>query len=546
MNALCSKYIPHNHFRNRAALGKADRRHEERVKTIQKGRHRELESAIGSPPVQSLRKRRKERLKENSAVLKPQIVQETKTPKRTTNEDTVSRRAVVTPVPVATATATNAPIITAPPAVTQDTEEDDEATVAEDCSDLEQPAPTTQHLEQTARPVVPVAHHKTNFAEISARCADSVFLGEIFEPLFSDNELLEQEEHVNIMGGNTNEEGTTDKKKRVVTPEAREKYLTDKIKELKKDLKGEKEGSQEKDTRLEQQGRELNKISIENEQLKKALDGSTTEDFASIIKTLSSDNGILKSDVAVMLDANAKMKASEDKLIAKNKELQAKLDAGVGKNPGQLLKEAKAWEDKYNRANRRADRLEAQIKQLSGGKTSGDAQGDGNTNQGQPAANSELDALKKELQEAKRDIRILQHDKKELTGNLELCIKELKKHGQTAAVVEMSKAGRKKVTDCVKILYREWKFVLGADQTTKFTTAIYDAIKDDKELGWSNKDDTDTHMDLEDFQRVYTKHALSSLNQRRQYTQTKCLNAAISKFVHVALNFVHFALNMPF
>ena len=164
------------------------------------------------------------------------------------------------------------------------------------------------------------------------------------------------------------------------------------------------------------------------------------------------------------------------------------------------------------------------------------SQGGGATNQGQAASNSGLDALKKQLKEALQENKLLQKAKEDLTIKLKSCVDELKKAGKTAPV-EMSGAGQKKVKECVKDVYREFKFVLGEKQRASFSTLIYDSIKDDKELGWSNKQDPDTCMDLEDFQRVYMKFALDCLNKRRQYTQTKCLNACISKFVHVALKF---------
>ncbi len=75
---------------------------------------------------------------------------------------------------------------------------------------------------------------------------------------------------------------------------------------------------------------------------------------------------------------------------------------------------------------------------------------------------------------------------------------------------------------------------------------VYDALKDDTELGWSNKDDKDAYKPFAEFQRVYGASVRNSLSDRRQYTQTQCLNALVgtycpllttvtSKFVHCSL-----------
>ena len=100
----------------------------------------------------------------------------------------------------------------------------------------------------------------------------------------------------------------------------------------------------------------------------------------------------------------------------------------------------------------------------------------------------------------------------------------------------------KKINTWVKeVGYREWKFSDGPDEQREFAEMAYNGIKDDRELGWA-KEDADSYLGFEEFNRIYDESVRKALNSRRQYTQTKCKNAITGKF---ASDLAGFALNRP-
>ena len=78
--------------------------------------------------------------------------------------------------------------------------------------------------------------------------------------------------------------------------------------------------------------------------------------------------------------------------------------------------------------------------------------------------------------------------------------------------------------------YHKKKFLLTADDAENFLKSIYETLKDDPELGWSNKDDKDAYKPFSEFQHVYSASVRNSLSDRRQYTQTQCLNSLVGTY----------------
>lgn len=118
--------------------------------------------------------------------------------------------------------------------------------------------------------------------------------------------------------------------------------------------------------------------------------------------------------------------------------------------------------------------------------------------------------------------------------------KSLRGAGKGFLKAEVNDMAVKKINTWVKeVGYREWKFSDGPDEQREFAEMAYNGIKDDRELGWA-KEDADSYLGFEEFNRIYDESVRKALNSRRQYTQTKCKNAITGKF---ASDLAGFALN---
>ena len=75
--------------------------------------------------------------------------------------------------------------------------------------------------------------------------------------------------------------------------------------------------------------------------------------------------------------------------------------------------------------------------------------------------------------------------------------------------------------------YSKTKFLTGSNHETQYVELVYDSIKGDKDMGFEDKDNVDRYLPLSEFRRIYTDTCRKALNERRQYTQTLLLRAAV-------------------
>ena len=135
-----------------------------------------------------------------------------------------------------------------------------------------------------------------------------------------------------------------------------------------------------------------------------------------------------------------------------------------------------------------------------------------------------------DLKKALQSNEDLECTNKALLGRIDELQKALKGQGKFVKS-EVSNKVEKKINGWVKdIGYHKKKFLLTADDTENFLKSIYDDLKDDPELGWSNKDDKDAYKPFSEFQRVYDASVRGALSDRRQYTQTQCLQSIVGTY----------------
>ena len=143
------------------------------------------------------------------------------------------------------------------------------------------------------------------------------------------------------------------------------------------------------------------------------------------------------------------------------------------------------------------------------------------------SSNSSAD---EDLKKALQSNEDLECTNKALLGRIAELQKALKGQGKFVKS-EVSSKVEKKIGEWVKnIGYHKKKFLLTADDTENFLKSIYDSLKDDPELGWSNKDDKDAYKPFSEFQRVYDASVRGALSDRRQYTQTKSLESIVGTY----------------
>ena len=128
-----------------------------------------------------------------------------------------------------------------------------------------------------------------------------------------------------------------------------------------------------------------------------------------------------------------------------------------------------------------------------------------------------------------KENKTLKSSNKNLLNALEKCQQALKDGGKFLKE-EVSDAVKKKIKAWVKdVSYHTKKFVTDDADLVEFGKSVYNGIKDDPDLQWTDQE-SERYLPLPEFLRIYQSSCRTELNSRRQYTQTQCLKSAIGRF----------------
>ena len=263
---------------------------------------------------------------------------------------------------------------------------------------------------------------------------------------------------------------------------------------------------------LEVQGANCQSTYLENEKLRDTvatLKRVPKTSKAELVK-LAAENGKLKANLQLIAVANKDFSVKEQGALEENKKLRAADLEHVHEK---------------KRLNAKIQDLEKQIKEqqaLIQSKTHEKAM---------VVENVDADAkLAKEVEDHLKRIRILE----KLVEKLRKIVDEYKQamqSGKKSVPSECSKTGCDKIRDyCRDVCIIDTPFVTSQEEKEGLIKRIYDGIKDDSELQYSNVDDPDSYMDQEEFARVYGDECVVQLNQQRQNIVTKLRIAATGKF----------------
>jgi chromosome segregation ATPase len=150
-------------------------------------------------------------------------------------------------------------------------------------------------------------------------------------------------------------------------------------------------------------------------------------------------------------------------------------------------------------------------------------------------AKETIKALQGEKEELNKEIKALNQDKKALNSEigdlkslneklsklLEEAMESLKKDNKHMASEE-SKTIKESISKYVKVTgYRRWKFINPKNKDA-FLEEIYDYVAKKHDL---NDKDSEDHLPLDEFKRIYSKTSFKCLGEKRQYSQSQMLLA---------------------
>ena len=149
--------------------------------------------------------------------------------------------------------------------------------------------------------------------------------------------------------------------------------------------------------------------------------------------------------------------------------------------------------------------------------------------------------LAQEVEQHLKRIAVLE----KLVEKLRKTVEEYKKamqSGKKSLPSETTKLGCNKIRDyCRDVCIHDTPFVTIQDEKEALIKRIYDGIKSDPELGYSNENDPETYMDDMEFARIYGEECVGQLNQQRQAIVTKLRQACTGKFLLLQSSFVSFS-----
>ena len=233
-------------------------------------------------------------------------------------------------------------------------------------------------------------------------------------------------------------------------------------------------------------------------------------------KTLASDLKNCSKDGNAELDKAQKQVASLTReLSAKNRDIK-KLEQLLQERDQEIegLPDEESFQKvltKYRRYKEASQKLQAQLNAANGNGS--------NTDEGLALQMDVLVKEKKDLELANAQLR------KALNAANDI----LKADGKFSKH-EVRDGVKKKIDEYIKNnLYHKNKFCVGIDKQKEFCRDVYDGIKDEPELGLGDPNDKH-YKPFDEFFRIYDATCRAALQNRRQYTQTKCFEAVIGTF----------------
>ena len=250
----------------------------------------------------------------------------------------------------------------------------------------------------------------------------------------------------------------------------------------------------------------------------KALEKQVTE-LKAQNKTLASDMKNSSKDGHVELEkAQKDVAALTRELSAKGREIK-KLEQVLAEKEGLIdkLPDQESYEKlfgRYKKYKESSQKLQAKLEAAKMPK-------------GCNAPDEELALQMEELVKANKDLELAN---KQLRKALDHSNNILKADGKFSKH-EVRDAVKMKINAYIKKnLYHKNKFCVGKTAQKQFCESVYDALKDDAELGIGDANDKH-YKPVEEFCRIYDATCRAALQSRRQYTQTQCCSAIIGTFL---------------
>lgn len=283
--------------------------------------------------------------------------------------------------------------------------------------------------------------------------------------------------------------------------------------------------------------KETNKeIGTELTKLKEAIpseaEAPTTDGLLKQINELEEKNLKLDATVATHEGTIKKLQASKDLLKSLEKQV-----ADLKKENKAATIKIKALEEKVEPSQQRVLQLEAQVKEQDteiktlkrDARASSRGTDSQTPSQDSSTRNSDGNTPNDELEKLRKENKSLKTSNAALTESLKKAKEALKDGGKFMAS-EVSAAVTKKIKKYVRdVVFHQTKFLSGDSTVKDYMTEIYDGLKNDPELMWTEPD-SETHKPFDEFCRVYEQHCRETLNNRRQYVQTQCVKAAVGMF----------------
>jgi myosin heavy subunit len=219
----------------------------------------------------------------------------------------------------------------------------------------------------------------------------------------------------------------------------------------------------------------------------------------------------------------ASLRNAADKLEEENKKLKEDLKNrsevdGNGTMIGSLTKEVDSLKHQLRTVNRDKQRLEEELAEAT-------------TSRRTSTLNEDPDTSDVSAQALLAENKTLKTDKKKLEAALARCLQALKDGGKFMEE-EVSGPVKKKVTNWIKeVGFHTTKFLSGEVHVNAFVKEVYDALceHDADAAAWTDSS-SPRYLPFPEFVRIYKKVIRTAVNNRRQYTQTQCLKAAIGTF----------------
>ena len=137
-----------------------------------------------------------------------------------------------------------------------------------------------------------------------------------------------------------------------------------------------------------------------------------------------------------------------------------------------------------------------------------------------------LTEQEKQISEQTAEIQRLRYDNTSLEAKLADAIAALKDAGKHSKS-EQNEAVKEAIQKYIKeVAFKKVKFARG-DRLDRLTRETYDDTKGN--LGIGDPEQTDSYASEDEFLRIYTSHVTGELNNRRQYVQSRILEAMQSK-----------------